>query len=206
MIATSSGPTARPMTAEASVLTSGGVLAWVGGTSCWWAATYSAGTAPTPLFDDGLVYGVVGLIVKMDDVGLHLSERNSGTARRVGLLLVRGMPKLVALLFTVGVVAMLLSAGCSNLTPGTDWPVALISRALNCRLVSRRRWTGSLQATSAARPGLLQPGLLATPRGWAPTSRQAANSELKSPCRPVRPESLGFGRSGLVSGEAEGLC
>ena len=33
-----------------------------------------------------LVYGVVGLIVKMDDVGLHLSERNSGTARRVGLL------------------------------------------------------------------------------------------------------------------------
>ncbi len=128
------------------------------------------------------------------------------TARRVGLLLVRGMPKLLALLFTVGVVAMLLSAGCSNLTPGTDWPVALISRALSCRLVSRRRWTGSLQATSAARPGLLQPGLLATPRGWAPTSRQAANSELKSPCRPVRPESFGFGRSGLVSGEAEGLC
>ena len=58
-----------------------------------------------------LVYGVVGLIVKMDDVGLHLSERNSGTARRVGLLLVRGMPKVLALLSTVGVVAMLWVGG-----------------------------------------------------------------------------------------------
>ena len=58
-----------------------------------------------------LVYGVVGLIVKMDDVGLHLSERNSGTSRRVGLLLVRGMPKLLALLSTVGVVAMLWVGG-----------------------------------------------------------------------------------------------
>ena len=58
-----------------------------------------------------LVYGVVGLIVKMDDVGLHLSERSSGAAGRVGLLLVRGMPKLLALLSTVGVVAMLWVGG-----------------------------------------------------------------------------------------------
>ena len=58
-----------------------------------------------------LVYGVVGLIVKMDDVGLHLAERSSAAARRVGLLLVRGMPKLLALLSTVGVVAMLWVGG-----------------------------------------------------------------------------------------------
>ncbi|GAA1827120.1 DUF808 domain-containing protein [Microlunatus capsulatus] len=58
-----------------------------------------------------LVYGVVGLIVKMDDVGLHLSGRSSAAARRVGLLLVRGMPKLLALLSTVGVVAMLWVGG-----------------------------------------------------------------------------------------------
>ncbi len=58
-----------------------------------------------------LVYGVVGLIVKMDDVGLHLSKRNSGTARKVGLLLVRGMPRLLALLSTVGVAAMLWVGG-----------------------------------------------------------------------------------------------
>ncbi len=80
-----------------------------------------------------LVYGVVGLIVKMDDVGLHLSERNSGTARRVGLLLVRGMPKLLALLSTVGVVAMLWVGG-HILLVGSDelgWhgPYALVHAA-----------------------------------------------------------------------------
>src|SRR3954470_6019092 len=31
-----------------------------------------------------LVYGVVGLIVKMDDIGLHLAGRESGGARTVG--------------------------------------------------------------------------------------------------------------------------
>ena len=80
-----------------------------------------------------LVYGVVGLIVKMDDVGLHLSERNSGITRRVGLLLVRGMPKLLALLSTVGVVAMLWVGG-HILLGGSDelgWhgPYALVHAA-----------------------------------------------------------------------------
>ena len=58
-----------------------------------------------------LVYGVVGLIVKMDDVGVHLAERDSPTARKFGLLLVRGMPKLLAVLSTVGIVAMLWVGG-----------------------------------------------------------------------------------------------
>jgi predicted DNA repair protein MutK len=58
-----------------------------------------------------LVYGVVGLIVKMDDVGLSLSQRAAPTAQRVGLLLVKGMPKLLAVLSTVGVVAMLWVGG-----------------------------------------------------------------------------------------------
>src|SRR3712207_5771746 len=80
-----------------------------------------------------LVYGVVGLIVKMDDVGLHLSERDSGTARKVGLLLVRGMPKLLALLSTVGMAAMLWVGG-HILLVGSDelgWhgPYALVHAA-----------------------------------------------------------------------------
>jgi predicted DNA repair protein MutK len=54
---------------------------------------------------------VVGLIVKMDDVGLSLTERASPGAKRVGLLLVKGMPKLLAVLSTVGVVAMLWVGG-----------------------------------------------------------------------------------------------
>ena len=80
-----------------------------------------------------LVYGVVALIVKMDDVGLHLSGRESGTARKVGLALVQGMPKLLALLSTVGMVAMLWVGG-HILLVGTDelgWhgPYALVHAA-----------------------------------------------------------------------------
>ena len=58
-----------------------------------------------------LVYGVVGLIVKMDDIGLHLAERDSGAVQAIGRFLVRGMPKLLAVLSTVGIVAMLWVGG-----------------------------------------------------------------------------------------------
>ena len=37
-----------------------------------------------------LVYGVVGLIVKMDDGGLLLSQRSSAAAQQIGVGLVRG--------------------------------------------------------------------------------------------------------------------
>ncbi len=58
-----------------------------------------------------LVYGVVGLIVKMDDVGLALARRESGAAQRVGRALVKGMPRLLSVLSTVGIAAMLWVGG-----------------------------------------------------------------------------------------------
>lgn len=58
-----------------------------------------------------LVYGVVALIVKMDDVGLHLAERASRAAQRVGRGLVKGMPVLLEVLSVVGVAAMLWVGG-----------------------------------------------------------------------------------------------
>ncbi len=58
-----------------------------------------------------LVYGVVGLIVKMDDIGLHLTDRDFGVAQTIGRLLVTGMPKLLAGLSVVGTVAMLWVGG-----------------------------------------------------------------------------------------------
>jgi uncharacterized protein len=57
------------------------------------------------------VYGVVGLIVKMDDVGLHLATKQSVLLQRVGKFLVLGMPKLLATLSTVGIAAMLWVGG-----------------------------------------------------------------------------------------------
>ncbi|GAA5166387.1 DUF808 domain-containing protein [Ornithinimicrobium tianjinense] len=58
-----------------------------------------------------LVYGVVALIVKMDDVGLHLAARPSAGARRLGERLVKAMPIVLRVLSTVGVVAMLWVGG-----------------------------------------------------------------------------------------------
>jgi hypothetical protein len=57
------------------------------------------------------VYGVVGLIVKMDDVGLHMAARKGGASQAVGRALVRGMPKLLAFLSVVGTAAMLWVGG-----------------------------------------------------------------------------------------------
>ena len=66
-----------------------------------------------------LVYGVVGLIVKMDDVGLHLSERPSKGVARLGRGLVKGMPKLLTALTVIGTAAMLWVGG-HILLVGTD--------------------------------------------------------------------------------------
>lgn len=57
------------------------------------------------------VYGTVGVIVKMDDIGLALSKRESGLSRTVGRGLVAGMPKLLTVLSVVGVIAMLWVGG-----------------------------------------------------------------------------------------------
>jgi predicted DNA repair protein MutK len=58
-----------------------------------------------------LVYGAVGLIVKMDDIGLHLATQDSAGARRFGEALVRGMPAVLAAITFVGTIAMLWVGG-----------------------------------------------------------------------------------------------
>lgn len=57
------------------------------------------------------VYGVVGLIVKMDDIGLNMAHRKLGATRAMGRALVRGMPKLLSFLSIVGTAAMLWVGG-----------------------------------------------------------------------------------------------
>lgn len=57
------------------------------------------------------VYGLVGLIVKMDDIGLHLAERTSRGARALGRGLVHAMPKVMAALSTIGIAAMIWVGG-----------------------------------------------------------------------------------------------
>jgi uncharacterized protein len=58
------------------------------------------------------VYGAVALIVKMDDIGLHMAaNRRTAAARAFGRGLVRAMPRLMALLSVVGTAAMLWVGG-----------------------------------------------------------------------------------------------
>ncbi|MET0291917.1 MAG: DUF808 domain-containing protein [Steroidobacteraceae bacterium] len=57
------------------------------------------------------VYGVVGLIVKMDDIGLRLSKGSRPAARALGRGLVLSMPHVLATLGVVGTAAMLWVGG-----------------------------------------------------------------------------------------------
>lgn len=58
-----------------------------------------------------LVYGAVALIVKMDDIGLHLTTKDSAGSKRFGEMLVKGMPAVLAAITLIGTVAMLWVGG-----------------------------------------------------------------------------------------------
>ena len=58
------------------------------------------------------VYGAVALIVKMDDIGLHMvQERTSAAAKAVGRGLLHAMPRLLTALSAIGTLAMLWVGG-----------------------------------------------------------------------------------------------
>jgi predicted DNA repair protein MutK len=57
------------------------------------------------------VYGVVALIVKMDDIGLHLSKRKAAATRALGRGLVKAMPVILDALTQIGTAAMLWVGG-----------------------------------------------------------------------------------------------
>ncbi|AOP53331.1 DUF808 domain-containing protein [Brevibacterium aurantiacum] len=65
------------------------------------------------------VYGTVALIVKMDDVGLHMAQRDKPSTQKFGRFLVLAMPKLLGALSVVGTFAMLWVGGHIILV-GTD--------------------------------------------------------------------------------------
>ena len=74
-------------------------------------ATQAAALALVGLLITGAVYGAVALLVKMDDIGLHLAERRSASARSVGRGLVHAMPMVLSGLATIGTGAMLWVGG-----------------------------------------------------------------------------------------------
>ena len=79
-----------------------------------------------------LVYGAVGLIVKMDDIGLHLAKRDAPATQRLGRGLVHAMPHVLDALSAIGTVAMLWVGGGIILhglyTLGVPGPEHLVER------------------------------------------------------------------------------
>jgi predicted DNA repair protein MutK len=57
------------------------------------------------------VYGLVAAIVKLDDVGLHLSQTRLGALRAAGRMLVVAAPKIMKTLTVVGTAAMFMVGG-----------------------------------------------------------------------------------------------
>ena len=58
-----------------------------------------------------LVYGVVGLLVKMDDIGLAMAKRSDGFAGKFGMGLVKAMPVVLTIIGIIGTFAMLWVGG-----------------------------------------------------------------------------------------------
>lgn len=80
-----------------------------------------------------IVYGAVALIVKMDDIGLALAQRESESSQRFGRALVAAMPLVLKWLGIIGTAAMLwvgghiLIVGAHEL--GWDWPYDVVHDA-----------------------------------------------------------------------------
>jgi len=75
----------------------------------WWER--GAALALVAILVTVAVYGAVAIIVKMDDVGLHLTKRSSQIAQSVGRGLVAFVPYLLAGLSFIGTIAMLWVGG-----------------------------------------------------------------------------------------------
>ena len=73
--------------------------------------TLAAGLAIVAIAVTIGVYGVVALIVKMDDVGVHLAGRRTSPVRALGRGLVKGMPWLLRFLSVLGTAAMIWVGG-----------------------------------------------------------------------------------------------
>ena len=83
-------------------------LAELEGNGIWMQA---AALAAVGVVITAAVYGAVGLIVKLDDIGLHMAKRSNAGAQAIGKALVYGVPHLLKALSIIGTAAMLWVGG-----------------------------------------------------------------------------------------------
>lgn len=77
-----------------------------------------------------LVYGLVALLVKIDDIGVALIKREKASSQKLGSALVAAMPKVLATIGVVGTLAMLWVGGHILVTSaaelGFGWPAMVV--------------------------------------------------------------------------------
>lgn len=57
------------------------------------------------------VYGLIGLIIRLDDMGLHLAKSGSESKKKIGMKLANAAPVILKALEPIGMVAMFMVAG-----------------------------------------------------------------------------------------------
>ncbi|KTE74811.1 DUF808 domain-containing protein [Sphingopyxis sp. A083] len=126
------------------------------------------------------VYGVVGLIVKMDDIGLHMAKRGSAARQAIGRGLVNFMPSLLAALATIGTAAMLWVGGQIVLHGLHEYHIGGIAEALESLAHSvagglplEGLWTWLIKATGDGIFGLLLGGLIVGVLHFVPGKKSA---------------------------------
>ncbi|SEK56027.1 hypothetical protein SAMN05216382_0651 [Sphingomonas palmae] len=95
------------------------------------------------------VYGVVALIVKADDVGLHLARQRSGALQAIGRGLVKGVPVMMRWLAVIGTAAMIWVGGGILLHGAEELGLAVPAHVVHHASEVAGRATGALGAAVA---------------------------------------------------------
>ena len=128
------------------------------------------------------VYGVVALIVKMDDIGLHMAQRSNAGARAFGRGLVKAMPVTMEALTVIGTAAMLWVGGGIivhglehfHLTPIPHWVEAASHWAGGAPVIGAvTGWLAT--AASSAVVGLIVGGVIVGVLHLIPRKKKAAH-------------------------------
>ncbi|RYD44618.1 MAG: DUF808 domain-containing protein [Sphingomonadales bacterium] len=126
------------------------------------------------------VYGVVGLIVKMDDIGLHMAKEANSARRTVGRGLVSFMPKLLAALSVIGTAAMLWVGGQIVLHGLDEFHIGNLGHgledfaaAVGSNLPAAGLWEWLIAAAGAGVFGLLLGGLIVGALHLLPGKKEA---------------------------------
>lgn len=113
------------------------------------------------------VYGVVALIVKMDDIGLLMARDGSSVRKALGRGLVLAMPKLLSALAAIGTAAMLWVGGQIFLHGLEEYGLGALGHALqnfslyiSSMLPAAALWDWGINAAGAGIFGILLGGIV----------------------------------------------